>query len=135
MIDLGIESKEKIFGDGKAGLLEIILREGERRDFCNFLDKHEPEISMLISNSSYGSQIILYMMDRDKHSPEQILEKMHNLDSKLKQDIMSGLKRVIRESEQQGIQLGEKRILERLVKAGFIRKADAEKILKNGKEK
>jgi len=46
------------------------------------------------------------MIDRDKHNPEEVLKKIHNLDPKLKQNIMSGLQRVIQESEKRGIQLG-----------------------------
>ena len=147
LIDLSGQSKEEILKDGKAGPVELILKEGQKRDFCKFLEKEESrDIILLINDSSYGKQVVLYMLERDKHNPDEVLNKMHNLDPELKQDIMSGLQRVIQESEQRGIQLGEKRgiqlgekkgmqlLAETLIKKGYISKADAEKVLKDAKK-
>ncbi len=53
--------------------------------------------------------VIKQGVKRDKQNPMKILEEMGKLDLRLKQKIMSGLQRVLKEKEQRGIQLGRQR--------------------------
>jgi len=120
LINIKDESDSKILQDGKAALVELLLRQGKMREFCKFLEEN-PHIIALIHESSYAVEIVLYILALDKHAPKEILKKVPNLDPQTKNKIMSGLQRMIQESKQQGeergillgrkegIQLGEKR--------------------------
>ena len=103
LIPLNTETKDKIMGDGKASIAELILREGWREDFCKILEKNE-ELQRKILQAPYTKELFLYMIDKDKHSVDKILEKFPNLDPKIKKKVMSGLERI----EQKGIAKGKK---------------------------
>ena len=148
LIDLTQESETQIMQDGKAALAELVIRQGVIRDFENI--KNSPSLIALINTSSYSIEVLYYIVNRDKHDPARILKEMTKLDSKLKQEVMSGLQRLLQEKEQRGIQLGEQRgmqlgkqrgiqlgeqrgresVLLELAKKGYISQAVANKILK-----
>ena len=154
LINIKDESDSKILQDGKAALVELLLRQGIFREFCEFLE-HHPEIVLLIYESSYVIEAILYILARDGHTPVEVLKKTPNLDSQTKAKIMSGLQRMIQQGEKRGMQVGEKRGMQqgekrgiqigekrgmqigekkgimKLVKAGMITKQQAERILKS----
>ncbi len=123
--------------------MELVIRQGVKRSF----EKAIKSISFisLINTSSYGEEVVYYIMNRARQDPMAILEEMTKLDERLKQEVMSGLQRVLKEKELEGIrlgklegmQLGEQRgeqkgissILE-LVRQGHIDQSVADKILK-----
>jgi len=135
------EKDSKIMQDGKAALVELLLRQGKMREFRKFL-KENPHIVALIYKSSYAVEVMLYIFARDNSTPKEIFKKVPNLDEETKNKIMSALQRIKQEGiqlgEKRGIQLGEKRgekkgkkegVME-LLKMGAITKAQAEKVLK-----
>jgi len=149
LINVKDESDSTILKDGKAALLEFLLRQGKAKKFRKFLEEN-PHIVALIHESLYVVEGMLYIFSRDKSTPKDILEKVPNLDTQTKNKIMSGLQRMVQQGMQQGeekgillgrqegiqegIQLGEKRgrqegIME-LLKIGAITKEQAEKVLK-----
>jgi len=138
LINIKEESDSKLLQDGKAALVELLLRQGKVRRFYKFLEEN-PYIIALIYRSSYVVEAIRYILARDKHTPKEILQKLPNLDPETKDKIMSGLQRMIQRGEEkgillvrkEGIQLGEKRGIMKLVKAGIITQVQAEKALKS----
>jgi len=157
LINTRDEKDSKIMQDGKAALLELLLRQGKMREFQKFL-KENPYIVALIHKSSYMVEAILYICARDPSTPKEILKELPKLDPQTKDKIMSGLQRMIQQGEakgrQEGIQLGEKRGIQlgekrgiqlgekrgiqlgenqtilKLVQAGIITKSQAKKALK-----
>jgi len=105
LIELRADKKDTIERDGKAALAELILRESHRRDLCNFLSANN-DLVFHINKSPYSIETILYIIDRDPHDPEKVLEKLANLDPNKKQEIMSGLQRALQQREEQGMILG-----------------------------
>jgi len=137
LINIKDESDDKILQDGKAALLEFLLRQGKTRKFRKFLEEN-PHVVALIHKSSYVIESILYIWARDDGTPKDILKEVPNLDDETKAKIMSGLQRMMSQSEERGkkrgIQLGEKRgerkgiekerqqTILKLTKAGFDKK-------------
>jgi len=126
LINIKDESDSKIMQDGKAALVELLLRQGKMREFRKFL-KENPHIVALIHKSSYVVEVMLYIFARDNSTPKEIFKKVPNLGTETKNKIMSALQKI----RQEGIQLGEKRGIMKLVKAGVITKAQAKKALKD----
>ena len=147
LINLTQESETQIMQDGRAALVELVIRQGVRRD-CESLTK-EASVVALINASMYGKEVVYYILDRTKHDPMETLKKIANLGTQLKHTVMGGLQRALKEKEQlgrqegirlgeqRGIQLGEQRgiqlgistILE-LARKGHIDQAVADRILK-----
>ena len=141
LVALNAEGKDKIMGDGEATTAELFLKEGWRKDLCGFLDKNE-WLAQKINDSLYGKEIILYVLDRDPHNVDEVLQKLPNLDPKLKNDIMSGLQRMKEASVQQGLEKGVQQGLEKGIKAiqdffkeGIITKEQADNKIKDLKQK
>jgi len=146
LINVKDESDSKILKDGKATLLEFLLRQGKARKFRKFL-KENPHIVALIRESLYVVEVMLYIFARDNSTPKEMLKKVPNLDEETKDRIMSGLEQMIQQGRQEGVQLGERKgrqegiqlgerrgkkegIME-LLKMGAITKAQAEEVLKS----
>jgi len=127
LINIKEEGDKKILQDGKAALLEFLLRQGKTRKFRKFLEDN-PHVVALIHKSSYVIESILYIWARDDGTPKDILKKVPNLDDETKAKIMSGLQRMMQKSEELGEKTG---IMKKLVKAGIITKEQAEKALKS----
>ena len=110
-IRLNKESEDKIMKDGQASAAELFLREGWRKDFCNFLVKND-QIIKLINKSHYGKAVILYILNRDPHNVSDVLKKLPNLDAELKTQVMTALQKLkqegIWEGRKEGIQEGRK---------------------------
>ncbi len=119
--------------------MELVIKQGVKRDFEKAI-KSSSFIS-LINASGYGGEVLYYIMDRAEQDPMEILQEMTKLDERLKQKVMSGLQRVLKEKELEGIRLGEQRgirlgkqeaissILE-FARQGHIDQSVADKILK-----
>jgi len=101
VIDLNTKSSKHILKDGSVALAELITRIQHKRDFYTFLEETEIDIGALINESPYGASAVYYMMERDAHKPEHVLNKIRNLDPGIKQNIMSGLSQMLQEKEQQ----------------------------------
>ena len=142
LIALNEESTAQIKQDGQAALAELILRESHHRDLCNFLLQHE-EIALMISRSSYATPLLVYLIDRDPHGPEEILGKIPKLDPNVKEKVMTGLQRIeqrgeqrgrqegIKVGRQEGIKAGEQKAMQKLVEAGLINAEQARQVLKH----
>jgi len=142
LVNVRDESDSKILQDGKAALVELLLRQGKAREFRKYLEENS-HIVTLIYESFYTVEAILYISQRDPRTPKEILQKLPKLDPQTKAEIMSGLEQMIQqgrqegrqEGMQEGIQLGEKRgrkegIME-LLRVKAITKEQAEKVLKS----
>ena len=105
LIPLRKQSRESILKDGKAALAELILSQEHNTDFCELLSK-DPQLMELLNQSSYAKTSLLYIMDRDPHDVSEVLKKLPNLDRKIKQEVMSGLQRMLSATEQKGIEIG-----------------------------
>ena len=145
LVHLKEEEEEEIIKDGKAALAEFLLREGYRKDFCKFLASH-PKIAELLNKSTYANSAIMYILDRDPHDVGVVLEKLINLDPKIKDNVMTGLQRLKHQSKEEGVQLGiikgkkegkkegiekGRKAIESLLEEGAISKKQAEIALKS----
>ena len=124
LIELNAEDEEKISKDEKAALVEFVLREGEWRDYCNYLAKKNP-IVILLPSSPYCKETVVYILDRDRHSPEKVIKALHLPEDKQK-EIMTALQQLeyrgIRKGRQEGIREGMekiKRMARRLLADGY----------------
>ena len=121
------KEEEEIMQDGEAALAEVLLREGHRKDFCKFLTSH-PKIAKLLNESTYAQSAIMYILDRDPHDVGEVLDKLINLDPKIKDNVMTALQRKWQEGRQEGRQEGYKEIIERMLAKGRSLKEISEDI-------
>ena len=139
LIDLGLETPDTILKDKQAALVEFILKQSKARDFCKWL--MEKEIGVLINNSSYSISALFYIFSIDPHDARDVIGKIHNLDPYKKEQIMSGLQRMIQQGMQQGIQQGMKQGIQQGMEKGMQqgiqqeRQDLVEKLLKRGVDK
>ena len=103
LIELQGCSLEELLKSKKAALVQFLLKESWKKDFCKVL-KHNPQLGELINNSPYAKDAVLYMVDQDPHE-DRVIEKIRNLDQNIKEKVMNGLQAI----EQRGIKLGEQR--------------------------
>ena len=112
LIELRSEDQATIDKDGKAALVEYVLRESHTKDFCKELE-HKRHIVHLINRSTYGETALMWIINHDHHKPEEVLKKLRNLDPEIKGNIMTQLQRIehrgIQIGEQRGIQIGEQK--------------------------
>jgi len=106
-ICLNADGDEKIMADGSAALAEIVLKEGYRKDYCKFLAKN-PEIGRLLNDSIYSKSAIFYILDRDPHNVDEVLDKLVNLAPEKHTEIMTALQQIREEGLQMGIIRGKK---------------------------
>lgn len=125
LIHLKEQEDKHINQDGEAALAELLLREGYRKDFCKFLTQH-PKIVELLNTSTYAQSAIMYILDRDPHNVDKVLEKFINLAPETKDHMISRLQRFKEEAIQlgliqgkkEGLKEGEKRIVKRMLANG-----------------
>ena len=104
LIELQECSLEELLKSKKAALVQFLLKESWKKDFCKVL-KENPQLADLINNSSYAKDALLYLIDQHKRGAKEIINALENLNKKIKDKIMSGLHRI----EQRGIKIGEQR--------------------------
>ena len=98
---------EGLLKSKKAALVQILLRESWKKDFCKVL-KENPQLAELINNSPYAKDALLYLIDQDKQDAKEVINAIDNLNKKIEKEIMNGLSRI----EQRGFKLGEQRGIE-----------------------
>ncbi len=108
LIELQGCTLESLLKSKKAALVQILLKESWKKDFCKFL-KDNPQLAELINNSPYAKDALLYVIDQDKHDAEEVINAIENLNKKIKEEIMSGLQRIAQRGKIEGIKLGEQR--------------------------
>ena len=148
VIELNKEDNSKLVKAGKAALLQLLLKYEKHRDFCRLLDSENLQFAMLINKTPHLLTVFLYMLDREKHAPAVLLEKMNKLTPNKQDEIMTGLQRLrnegiklgkqegiklgeqrgIKLGEQRGIKLGKQEVLQALIKKGIITKEQADKL-------
>ncbi len=114
VIDLRADSEERIMQDGKAALLEMVLRQGKLRDFNQWLDSHDT-IGAMIHSSSYGESVIIYMVDREKKDKKAILEKLRKLVPEKSKEVMHIFQQYREEGIAQGMKQGKKEGIEEVM--------------------
>ena len=122
LIDLNREQDDDILRDKSAALVNVLLKYGKLRDLCALLEKEQ--IKKLIIDSVYQTEAVVYVIDRDKHDYEFVLNKLLNLNTKSKEEIMSGLQRIL----EKGRQEGKLEILRKMIAQGLITPEQAEKL-------
>ena len=131
LIELQGCSLEELLKSKKAALVQLLLKESCKKDFCKVLNEH-PQLCELINNSPYAKDALLYMVDQDPHK-EQVIKQMWNLNQKIKEKVMNGLQAIEKRGEQRGIKLGEQRGIKLGEQRGF--KGAIIKLLAHGMDK
>ena len=103
----------------KAAIAQIILKQGMKKDFLHYLDKHGEVIVKLTNASHCGAGIVYYILDRVKEKPEDVLKKLSTLNQELKQKVMSGLQQIRQEGMERGMERGIFATAKRMLKEGF----------------
>jgi thiol-disulfide isomerase/thioredoxin len=110
LIELREYSLEDLLKSDKAALVQFLLKESWKKDFCK-IRKENPQLDELVNKSPYGKEAMFYMIDQDPHG-EQLIKEF-NLSKNIKEKVMTGLQRIeqrgIKLGEQRGIKLGEQR--------------------------
>ena len=132
LVDMGAKGEDEVMKSGDAALLELVMKHARHRDFCRLFEREQMSIlyGVLIGRSVYGTQAMLYIFDIDDRRPEDILGKLTKLDPSKKQEIMSGLERMMQKSRKEGMQRGMERAISRVSKKFNISIKEAEKIIK-----
>ena len=101
---------EGLLKSKKAALVQILLRESWKKDFCKVL-KENPQLAELINNSPYAKDALLYLIDQDKQDAKEVINAIENLNKKIEEEIMNGLSRIAQRGEErgrsEGIKIGE----------------------------
>ena len=108
LIELRAEDRETIERDGKAALVEFVLRESHTKDFCKFLASNKFVVH-LMNQSSYAEQAFMWIFAKDPHEPKEVLQNVAKLDPNIKDRIMTQLQKIEERGRQEGIRLGEQR--------------------------
>ena len=143
VVNLREESDTNLLKDKKAALAEWAIKWAHERDFCKLIDNIDFDLTALINESPYGVSVVLYMLNRERHKPNKLLDKLDELEQK--QNVMNALQAIeqkgIQIGEQKGIKIGEQRGMQKgreeavaeLLKKGIITQEMANKMLKKPK--
>jgi len=143
VVNLREKTIQQILQDNEASLFELLLKVGAEGGFYEVLENNKV-VGELINKSSYKRQAILYIIDRDEHRPEEMLEKIHKLDPETKQEIMSGLQLQLQQTKQEGILLGMQKgkaegkaegmqlLAQKLLQGGYISQEVLSKLIGQG---
>ena len=123
VVNLREERDTDLLRDKKAALAEW----AHERDFCKLIDNIDFKLTALINESPYGVSVVLYMLNRERHKPKKLLDKLDELEQK---GIQIGEQR----GEQRGMQKGREEAVAELLKKGIITQDIANKTLKKPKQ-
>lgn len=106
LIDLGQMEEEELAKHGTADLLEMLLKQSQKRTYLNWIKKHPEEMKKLIDRG-YGISGIIYILDTEKeHSAEELLQAIENIVPQRKEDIMTAAQQLELRGEKRGMQQG-----------------------------
>ena len=143
ILDLTKEDDNKLLRDKKAALAEWAIKWAYKRDFCNIIKNIKFDLGAMINESPYGISLVLYMLNRERHEADKLLEKIDELDETRKENIMNALEQIERkgirigrqegreEGRQEGRGEGRQKAILELLRKGIITKEVAEEMLKN----
>ena len=117
VMDLRVDSVEKIQQDKQAALAEMALKQGKSRDFCGWIDLHEELLSLL--SGPYNKEVYdyIYSLDPNKNA---ILERIERLkDPEQRKIAMTAAQYLRQEGMQQGIQQGMQQGMQRGIQQGM----------------
>ena len=118
LIELQGCSLEELLKSKKAALVQFLLKESWKKDFCKVL-KENPQLAELINNSPYAKDALLYVIDQGKQDAKEVINAIEKLNKKIKEEVMSGLHKIEQRGEQRGIRIGEQRGEQRGIKIGL----------------
>lgn len=106
LIDLGQLSEEELSKHGSADMLELLLKQGQKRTFYKWLEEH-PELVLALFERVYGYSGIVYILDQEKKYPgNDLVKKLKSISPSKEKDIMQAVRTIRQESMQQGMQQG-----------------------------
>jgi predicted transposase/invertase (TIGR01784 family) len=104
LIDLGQMEEEELAKHGTADLLEMLLKQSQRRTYLNWITEHPEEMKKLVDRF-YGISGIIYILGIEKrHSAEELLQAIENIVPQRKEDIMTAAQQLELRGEKRGMQ-------------------------------
>jgi predicted transposase/invertase (TIGR01784 family) len=106
LIDLSVLSQEELLEDGTADLLEIILKEGIKRDFLKWIKENKQIVARLF-NRFYVESALIYILEvDDKNDSQELIQAMIEAAPNQKEIIMTAAQQLRQTGIQEGIQTG-----------------------------
>jgi predicted transposase/invertase (TIGR01784 family) len=106
LVDLGQMEEDELASHGTADLLEMLLKQSQKRTYFNWIKEHPEEIKKLLDRF-YGISGIIYILGVEKkHSAEELLQAIGNIVPQRKEDIMTAAQQLEQRGELRGIQQG-----------------------------
>jgi len=106
LIDLGQIEEEELAQHGTADLLEMLLKQSQKRTFLRWM-QNNPEAMRKLLVRFYGISGIMYILGvEQEYSPEEVLQTIESIVPQRKEDIMTAAQQLGEKYEQRGIQQG-----------------------------
>ncbi|MEO1300783.1 MAG: Rpn family recombination-promoting nuclease/putative transposase [Bacteroidota bacterium] len=106
LIDLSVLSEEELARHGQADLLQILLKQGIKRQFLAWIKKNPDKIRLLLKRD-YGMSGIYYMLGvEEKNSGAEIIEAIVNIAPEKKEEVMTAAQELRAEGRVEGVAEG-----------------------------
>jgi predicted transposase/invertase (TIGR01784 family) len=119
LIDLTVLSEQELLQDGQADLLEILLKQGIKREFLSWITKNKELIAKLFDRV-YTESGIIYILDTDeKNDPQELIDAIITVVPDKKEIIMTAAQQLRQQGIQEGIHTKAIDIAKNMLKKGF----------------
>jgi predicted transposase/invertase (TIGR01784 family) len=106
LTDLTLLSQEELLKDETAGLVKVLLKQGIKRDYLNWI-KNNRELIIKLVTSTFGISSIIYILGTDDvNEPKELLNAIVESSPEQKQIIMTAALKLQQEGRQEGIREG-----------------------------
>ncbi len=119
LIDLTIISKEKLLQDKTAGLVQVLLQQGIKRDHLDWINNNQDLINQLIG-SKFGVSSFIYLLGTDdKNDPNELIQAIIQAAPQYNDTIMTAARRLEIRGENRGKQARNLAIAKKMLNKGL----------------
>jgi predicted transposase YdaD len=108
LVDLTIVSQEKLLQDKTAGLVQVVLQQGIKRDHLDWVNNNQDLINQLMG-SKFGETSFIYLLGTDdKNDPNELMQAIMQAAPQYSDTIMTAARQLEIRGEIRGEKIGKK---------------------------